>query len=248
MPRFKALYGISASVLAEYYNICGAELDLELLTQYKNDEMYKASSLYEFSPFRYDAPFSYDSQSIDENMQKFLERSCEIGQYGTNESKKMPYYIAFMGILQTATNINLIPEDSKNFLLLYLRLDVIISNVLKSLLEMSIDETIQLFNDILTNNAVKIALNLKRSPILGLIILLAMCGDSNLKDYEIFKGATSYQVDSDKLIQMAMDACKANPKPKYTFVNPNTHTYMISKYPFVRLSYEKTQEYMKSLK
>lgn len=202
----KTHYSISKNLLKTWYNTVG--IDFEEVN-FNNIDTSSISDLYYVSPTYMFESLSPNACEIDEQYKIFVERLCEIcGIRHTHKDEELQeaYERAYMGILKAVTKLNLIPEDSENYMLHYLRLDTIILLALKLMNNMSIEEIIKFFSLLETQQYNEILRRCKKYDYLSMLVYLAIHSNDDLPDYVIFKDATSYEISVDNFCKLLADS------------------------------------------
>ena len=128
-------YSLSEKLLRQWFNIVGVDSN-EIDT--KNLDLSEISDLSDVSPYDYlSSRFGYSKiiGYIDAECKDFIHNLCSLcGRESSMEERiyQARYEKAYLGILRTATNLNLIPDDSKDYILNYDRLNAIIYNAMSS--------------------------------------------------------------------------------------------------------------------
>ena len=228
-------YVMSPYTIGQYYNICGEEFNGEVARKLEergaadyNGANFLAESIASISPFYAKPAFFESTILIDNYMQDIMEKVSEMGGSEDEDSIKKRYSQAIFRILKTATSLNLLPEGNEDYMFHYARLDIVILEVLRALNNMTVEETIKLYELIESNNAVEIYKE-PDSKLINLIVL-AMCGDDASHDYDMFV-KNSVLLNDKKLAGMAAKSIKTNQCPSFE----------IYEGPFKRLSFQKTK-------
>ena len=208
-------YKLSDEALREWYNVVGAdEFDYYLI-----EPEQEARDLYELSPlgnlisyknagYEVVIPNGLLSTEIDNEYMQFTKATCDIcGVFVSPEAYEyqQAYSKAYLGILKTATNLNLTNPKKPNYLLDYLRLDTIIYTVLTIMNNISTEEAIELYNDIENKDAIKILESSKRYDILSLLVYLGMNPNSDIADYKIFEENKYDKIPRERLMKFVND-------------------------------------------
>ena len=202
----KSCYSISKNLLKTWYNTVG--IDFEEVN-FDNIDTSSISDLYYVSPTYMFESLIPNARAIDEQYKIFVERVCEIcGIYHTPKDEELQedYERAYIGILKAVTNLNLIPEDSENYILQYLRLDTIILLALQLMNNMSIEEIIEFFSLIETEQYYEILKRCKKYDYLSMLVYLAIHSNDAVPDYVMFKDATSHEISTDNFCKLFADS------------------------------------------
>lgn len=221
------MYNLSVTSVLFYYNILGIDLkDIDINnieTRFRNLGDLTPSALYQYLP--------KSSSEIDTQVILLFERLCTEFGY-SNQSKMMQqfYYRSVIGILNTVTSLNLVPDDDTNYLLHFERLNSILIHALMSINSLEINHLIEFFNLIRKNDLENIIKKFMSTiPVLSLLTILALNPNPNSNDYTIFESNSS-TISTEKLVSLAMSPIDAKPNFK-----PNTNA-------FKRLSYTQSIE------
>lgn len=190
-------YKLSDEALREWYNVVGAdEFDYYLIKpEQEARDLYELSPLgnlisYKNAGYEVVIPNGLLSTEIDNEYMQFTEATCHMcGGYASPEAYEyqQAYSKAYLGILKTATNLNLTNPKKPNYLLDYLRLDTIIHIILTIMNNISTEEVIKLYNDIENKDAINILESSKRYGTLSLLVYLGMNPNSDIADYKMFE-------------------------------------------------------------
>ncbi len=157
---------------------------------------YSVSDLYEISPINfYFVPFTNHTEIIHNEYINYLDTVCSFCDSMSNDydkKRQRDYVEAYWGIVATATNLNMIPKDSDDYLLYFSRLDVVLATTMRQLNYLSIKELQNLYMLIKNGKAEEIfQLAGTRYGATGVFIYLGMHPNIDLADYEMFVGNTA---------------------------------------------------------
>lgn len=173
-------YRLTLPMVKLYYNILGLD---ESEVNY-DDIQLDVKMIEDISPikkFNLTDMFSYQ---LDDNMILLLEKLCS-KECEYNHNKQKEYLESINIILKAISNLNLIKEDSQDFILYFKRLSYLLIIVLYELNAMSIESTIKLKNAIKDGSYNSIDEFSYIVPNTSYILLLSM-NPQNIKDYEIY--------------------------------------------------------------
>ena len=207
-------YHIGLGSIKEWHDICGQRLnasDFEgrILTDSEKGPYVETEHLEYISPFRFEEAADQSYYEIDNCIKDFLEKTCEM----YDDESKGRYHQAFIGILEIIANLNLIPDNSQDYILYHLRLNAIILEILRGLNYMETAEVIELYNVILRSSknettedyiaTIKNILKCSKhgSETLDMLLVLALGNNPDNEDYKIFEEG-SYKISNELLIGM----------------------------------------------
>ena len=207
-------YHIGLVSIKEWHDICGQRLnasDFEgrILTDSEKGPYVETEHLEYISPIRFKKAADQSYYEIDNCMKDFLEKTCEM----YDDETKGQYCRAFIGILKITANLNLIPDNSQDYILYHLRLNTIILEILRGLNYIGAAAVIELYNVILRSSKNKtieeyigtiksiLACNKNGSGTLTMLLVLALGDNPDNEDYKIFKEG-SYTISNKLLIGM----------------------------------------------
>ena len=208
-------YKLSAEALREWYNIVGAdEIDYYLIKPEQEarymEELSPLGNLTSYKKAGYEVviPNGLLSTEIDNEYMQFTKATCHMcGGFVSPEAYEyqQAYSKAYLGILKTATNLNLTNPKKPNYLLDYLRLDTIIYTILTIMNNISTEEVIKLYNDIENKDVKKILESSIRYDILSLLVYLGMNPNSDIADYKIFEENKYDKIPRERLMKFVND-------------------------------------------
>lgn len=205
------MYVLSKPAILFYYNILGIDIkDIDfntIETRVRYIEDLSPSALYENLP--------ESSCEINTQMQLLFERLCtEFGYSEEGQLMKAFYYKSVIGILNTITALNLVPEENANYLLHFERLNSVLTHALTSINSLDINSLIRFFR-LINNNDIKAILNefMSMSPLLSLLTVLALKPTPDNEDYLIFEPDSS-DISPEKLMDLASSAFDTKPNFK----------------------------------
>ena len=178
------VYSIGIGSLENWHNVCGEKLNInnlgESYTIKGRIPVFETRDLKRLSPFYSKRTLLETSDRIDNYMKDFIKKSCEV-----EDDFKDKYYSSFYGILRAATSLNVIPEDSKDYVQYHLRVEQLILQTLRALSNMSTSEVIDLFDAVKSNNIGNVMKSCYDGTLASLL-MIAMVKDDDSHDYEIF--------------------------------------------------------------
>ena len=208
-------YKLSDEALREWYNVVGAdEFDYYLIKPEQEaryiEDLSPLGNLTSYKKAGYEVviPNGLLSTKIDNEYMQFTTTTCHMcGGFASLEAYEyqQAYSKAYLGILKTATNLNLTNPKKPNYLLDYLRLDTIIYNILTIMNNISTEEVIKLYNYIENKDVKKILESSKRYDILSLLVYLGMNPNSDIADYKIFEKNKYDKISRGRLMKLVND-------------------------------------------
>ena len=208
-------YKLSDEALREWYNVVGVdEFDYYLIKPEQEaryiEDLSPLGNLTSYKKAGYEVviPNGLLSTKIDNEYMQFTTTTCHMcGGFASLEAYEyqQAYSKAYLGILKTATNLNLTNPKKPNYLLDYLRLDTIIYNILTIMNNISTEEVIKLYNYIENKDVKKILESSKRYDILSLLVYLGMNPNSDIADYKIFEKNKYDKISRGRLMKLVND-------------------------------------------
>ena len=208
-------YKLSDEALREWYNVVGVdEFDYYLIKPEQEarymEELSPLGNLTSYKKVGYEVviPNGLLSTKIDNEYMQFTEATCHMcGGFASPEAYEyqQAYREAYLGILKTATNLNLTNPKKPNYLLDYLRLDTIIYTILTIMNNKSTEEVINLYNYIENKDVKKILESSKIYDILSLLVYLGMNPNSDIADYKIFEENKYDKISRERLMKLVND-------------------------------------------
>lgn len=193
-------YQIGVPSILEYYNIIGVDekdIDLEsLVTESPYLEEILCGGEHSYLPA--------ECQLISGGFQKIVARICESFDYSSEEeSLKEQYYCAVVHLINVATSVNVIDEDSNDYVLYFRRVNSLLNYILASINALGICDVIHLSNMLATKDGTARPSNVfafikERNLVSLLPLLVALYGDEESRDFELFNEG-SFSVDFDKI-------------------------------------------------
>lgn len=201
-------YKLSVPSLYEYYNIMGLDLNLinnaSVETEVRDLEELRPDIAYEVLP--------ESSIEVASLYEEIIRKLCSDFGYSEEEiNLKTKYYNSVIGILNTVTSLNLIPEISEDYLLNFHRVNSILQLVLREINNAQVEEVITFANFLGEGKArelSRISNALRYTP---LFAILALNSNNDIPDYEMFVSDESSQIDVEKLLSLV----KNNLNSKY---------------------------------
>lgn len=187
-----------------YYSILGIDMNDVNLVEY--EKLIDLCQNYIVLEHNYLPETCHDLES---EMQLFI---WTLALEFTNDLDRLQYYNAVLGLLNITTQLNLIPEDSEDYILHFKRLNSIIINILYGINRLPKDVIINLWN-VINNGDEKtryryiLQLIFETDAICFKPILLAMYGTEANKDYRIFD-KDSHIIDYPKLCRVLSKSVK----------------------------------------
>ena len=173
-------YRLTLPMVKLYYNVLGIddtevdfesiELDVDMIEDISPTKKFNLTDM-----------FSYQ---LDDNMILLLEKMCGL-KYKLSKEKQEEYFSAINIILKAVTNLNLIENDSNNFVLQYKRISYLLIVVLSELITFQVDDTIELSKAINKRSYSEIEKYINLKPNTSLLLLLSL-NPNDIKDYKIF--------------------------------------------------------------
>lgn len=193
-------YKIGVPSILEYYNIIGVDekdIDFEsLVTESPYLEEILRGEEHSYLP--------PECQLISGGFQKIVARLCEKFDYSSeSEALKEQYYCAVIHLINVATSVNVIDEDSNDYVLYFRRVNSLLNYILASINALDICDVIHLSNMLATPDGEakpsSVFAFIKEKNLVPLLpLLLALYGDEESRDFEIFNEG-AYSVDFDKI-------------------------------------------------
>ncbi len=223
----KRCYEVSYPSILLYYNILGVDIRTVNINYIENE----VSELSDLTPKELYNGLPEISQLINREWLEIIKRLCTSFGYSMNDdTKKLLYNESVIGILNTATSLNLMEEGRENYILHFYRLSVVLLLVLRELNKMGIDDVILFNDDIKHSLSNQIFKRAKLYPWLSAFCYLAMNDNPEIEDYKMFGDKNSVQIKEEYL---------------YRLIAENVHNnknYQYLKRDFKRLSYKETEE------
>lgn len=187
------IYHLTSDMVLMYYNVLGVDE-----SEYKlNDIKLDVNKIEEISPIKL---LEYDNLStiLDDNMIFLLERVCqEIYDY----SYQKKYIQSVNTILKAISNLNLLEDNSNDYILLFNRLNYILNIVLSELNSFSIFKTVLLTDAIKRGSFKEIESFTNVIPNTSILLLLSMCNNKDIMDYNMYND-NDYQLKIGKVMNL----------------------------------------------
>lgn len=191
-------YKLSEPAILEYYNMVGVDLKKIDFRYIETESRY----LEELSPINNGHDYiPCSSIEIDSEMQTFLYKMCEFGYSEEAQSIQNNYHQAYIGIINAATSLNLIPDDSTDYELHFKRLNTVLLTVMRELNFLDIFDVIAIFN-LIQNKDIKGILSINGCPFTKCLVILAMNPNADLADYNMFSSEDSSLISETNLINL----------------------------------------------
>lgn len=190
------LYNIPIEDVILYHNIVGCyDLGDDTSKMLTSVDKFK-----DLSPLPKKRVLPNNTYDVDFQFRRFLGKLyTEFGESLTDTDEQKEYKNAYLGILGTTLNLNLIEENNNDYISHFERLNTIFNIVLASLNNMEIDEVVSLYEAIKNEDRQAIESFQNNKCKLTLLILLSMT-DSNIPDYEMF--INNQEIDMDVLYRL----------------------------------------------
>ena len=202
-------YLINDEDLNRWYNIIGVDRDPSRKNPGKRYEESDLSYLSPYNEFpKMQTNFTYNGSYMDvgSEYQYFLTKLCEMCE-GENPSieerlNQQFYHKTYLGILRTISHLNLIPEDSDNWSLYFMRHDYILCVAMHLMNIMTTTGVEELYRLIKEKQTRKILNSYSRYGVLALLVYLAMNPNCDLPDYQIFESGDSCALSDSNLVNL----------------------------------------------
>jgi len=182
-----------------YYNLLGLDLN------YINAEDINAEVRC-ISELRPDIAYKVlpkSSMEVAKEFELFLEEICCSFAYSEEGlTLKTMYYNSVIGILNAITSLNLIPEESEDYLLNFERVNSILKPVLAEINSSSIEDVIEFAKCLGKGEIIKLLHETNTFKFTALLAVLALNPNRDIPDYEMFSNDKSSQFDVKKLLDL----------------------------------------------
>ena len=224
--EMKRKYMLSPELILKYLYLMGVDkkhIDAKEVSHYSKEGIRNIYDLYSGRVCDYIDTLPSSSYELARMLGEILERSSSSREGASLED--ILHLQAILSILEKVTNLNLLEEDTENYILLFERINSIYKIVLTEMFELTPLEIISLnqktadFKRTYLNN-----LSSSKTPILIVLLYLATRSKENIKDYEMFNEGTAI-INYEKLMSLVgenlgtstLDAINNRPNPKYIF-------------------------------
>ncbi len=218
----KHYYQLSYPTILMYYNLLGVDtktLDINQIETEVSDLEYLVPCALELLP--------QSSQKINQEWLEILEKMCTYFEYSSEGEALQQFYMkSIIGILNTATSLNLMEEERVDYILHFERLNEILSYVLAQINCMEVREVYELFGAIQNSDSKKIYEAIKVYPAICLFCYLAMSDNENSEDYRMFENENSSKINMNNLWEVILKNAHKNKE------------FKVLKRDFVRLSFK----------
>lgn len=171
------------------------------------------------------------SQYINQEWLEILDKLCTTFGYSMEgEASQQLYIESVIGILNTATSLNLMEEGREDYTLHFNRLSKIILLVLHEINTMRVEDVCIFYELIKRSLSSQIYNNLKSYPYSSAFCFLAMNDNADIEDYKMFENENSFQIKTENLWKLMLKNVH------------NNSNYVCLKRNFRRLSYLESKE------
>ena len=179
----KRYYQLSYPSILMYYNMLGIDVKTIDVSQIDTE----VSDLDDIVPFELKL-LPPSSKVISWEWIAILERMCTTFGYSLEEERTQQLYMeSIIGILNTATSLNLMEEGREDYTLHFERLSTILSRILHEINTMSVEDVCILYEMIKRSLSIQIFHKVKSYGFISAFCYLAMNKDSEIEDYKMFE-------------------------------------------------------------